>query len=134
AAAERFLAGLRQAAARGAAIYGECGGYMVLGDALIDGSGKSHKMAGLLPLVSSFAARRMHLGYRSGTLVAAGPLGAAGARFRGHEFHHATIAVEGPGERLFALEDSCGRPLGPGGLRRGAVAGSFIHLIDHADD
>jgi len=134
AAAECFLARLRQAAAHGAAIYGECGGYMVLGDALIDGAGNSHRMAGLLPLTTSFAARRLHLGYRAARLLAVGPLGRAGARFRGHEFHHSTIVAEGPGDPLFALEDACAVELGPSGLRRGAVAGSFIHLIDRAAD
>jgi cobyrinic acid a,c-diamide synthase len=125
ASSARFLAGLRDAAARGAAIYGECGGYMVLGDVLIDGGGERHRMAGLLPLVTSFAERRLHLGYRDAALGADGPLGPAGARFRGHEFHHATIVAEGPGEPLFAA---------PAGLRRGAIGGSFIHLMDRADD
>ena len=35
-ATSRFLAGLRAAAARGAFVYGECGGYMTLGRALVD--------------------------------------------------------------------------------------------------
>src|SRR5262249_44216218 len=52
-----FLGGLRWAAARGAAIYGECGGYMVLGDGLVDAEGQRHAMAGLLPLETSFARR-----------------------------------------------------------------------------
>jgi cobyrinic acid a,c-diamide synthase len=46
----RFLAGLQSAAGRGAAVYGECGGYMVLGRVLVDGEGQPHEMAGLLPV------------------------------------------------------------------------------------
>jgi cobyrinic acid a,c-diamide synthase len=133
AAAAHFLAGLRRAAASGAAIYGECGGYMVLGETLTGAEGYAHRMAGLLPLATSFAERRLHLGYRAATLLAAGPLGAAGARFRGHEFHYAatvSASAEGP---LFALSDASGKDLGPSGLRRGSVVGSFIHLIDRAD-
>ncbi|HTZ38267.1 MAG TPA: cobyrinic acid a,c-diamide synthase, partial [Stellaceae bacterium] len=133
AAGGRFLAGLRDAAARGAAVYGECGGYMVLGDTLVDRDGRAHRMAGLLPLATSFAAPRRHLGYRRARLVAATPLGPAGAAFRGHEFHYATIVAEGPGERLFAVADSCGQALPDAGLRRGNVAGSFIHLIDREE-
>ncbi|MFN7104951.1 MAG: cobyrinic acid a,c-diamide synthase, partial [Pseudorhizobium sp.] len=64
AAASRFKAGMQQAAERGAAVYGECGGYMVLGEGLIDAGGERHAMLGLLPLVTSFAARKLHLGYR----------------------------------------------------------------------
>ncbi len=49
------VAGMKAAAARGARIYGECGGYMVLGEGLIDGDGERHEMLGLLPLVTSYA-------------------------------------------------------------------------------
>src|SRR6202000_2040979 len=45
AATSTFLGGLRAAAARGVSIYGECGGYMVLGEALIDAAEKRHAMA-----------------------------------------------------------------------------------------
>jgi len=132
AAAERSIAGLRRAAAAGAVIYGECGGYMALGEALTDAGGNVHRMAGLLPLKTSFAERRLHLGYRKATLIAAGPLGPAGARFRGHEFHCATT-LDADGDALFTLHDASGHDLGQGGLRRGSVRGSFIHLIDRAD-
>ena len=129
----RFLDGLCAAAARGAAIYGECGGYMALGEALIDGTGKRHAMAGLLPLVTSFAARRLHLGYRALRLLGETPLGPPGAAFRGHEFHYASIVSEGPGDALFAAEDAAGTPLGSTGLRRGRICGAFAHLIDRAE-
>ncbi len=64
AAGESCFAALGRAAAAGKPVYGECGGYMVLGEALIDASGQRHRMAGLLPLVTSFATRRLSLGYR----------------------------------------------------------------------
>lgn len=130
AASAGFLAGLRDLAARGVPILGECGGYMVLGDGLIDAAGARHAMAGLLPLETSFAARRLHLGYRRAKLVADGPLGAAGARFRGHEFHFASVLREEAADPLFTCRDSAGRDLGPAGARRGPVMGSFVHLVD----
>ncbi|HEU0216503.1 MAG TPA: cobyrinic acid a,c-diamide synthase, partial [Stellaceae bacterium] len=133
ASAVRFLGGLRAAADAGNAIYGECGGYMVLGGTLTDAGGTAHRMAGLLPLATSFASRRRHLGYRAVTLLSRGPLGNAGARFRGHEFHYASIVAEGDAEPLVAATDASGADLGHAGLRRGSVAGSFIHLIDRAD-
>ena len=130
AAAENFLAGLQFAASEGKPIYGECGGYMVLGKDLVDAQGRGHSMAGLLPLLTSFCERRLQLGYRSPTLIGSGPLGPAGACFRGHEFHYATIVDErGTAEPLFSVTDAAGRNLGCG-LRRGSVFGSFIHLID----
>lgn len=133
AAAERCLTGLRRAAASGAAIYGECGGYMLLGESLTDADGAAHRMAGLLPLETSFAERRLHLGYRQVRLLTGTPLGAQGHRFRGHEFHYATTLRAGDAEPLFALSDSCGADLGPSGMRRGSVFGSFIHLIDREE-
>ncbi len=69
AAAERFRAGLR-AFAETRPVHGECGGYMALGEALIDKDGARHRMAGLLGLVTSYEKRRMHLGYRRADLLA----------------------------------------------------------------
>jgi len=124
ASAQVFMAGLRRAAANGTEIYGECGGYIVLGEALVDRNGRSRQMSGLLPLVTSFAERRLHLGYRRATLRVGTPFGAAGAGFRGHEFHYATVEREGAADPLFSV-------LGTYGLRQGSASGSFIHLIDH---
>ncbi|HZS81798.1 MAG TPA: cobyrinate a,c-diamide synthase [Stellaceae bacterium] len=132
ATSRRFRAGLRAAAERGAPVFAECGGYMAIGEGLIDGAGERHQMAGLLPLVTSFAAPRLHLGYRALRLLDASPLGPAGARFRGHEFHYARIVAEGPGTPLFETADADGAPLGAAGLRRGSVGGSFLHLVDRA--
>jgi cobyrinic acid a,c-diamide synthase len=90
-------------------------------------------MAGLLPLKSSFAGRRLHLGYREARLVGDGPLGPSGTLYRGHEFHYATATDEGEGEPLFEARDSRGEALGRVGRRKGKVCGSFLHLIDLAE-
>ena len=132
AAADAFAAGLRRAAAEGKPMYGECGGYMVLGEYLIDAEGSRQRMAGLLPLATSFADRGLHLGYRCATLLAGGPLGAAGSNFRGHEFHYATVVSLGAAEPLLSVTDAAGGDLGACGLRQGSVFGSFIHLVDQA--
>lgn len=132
AAATAFLDGLRTAAARNAVIFGECGGYMVLGESLTDGDGVKHAMAGLLPVETSFAERRLHLGYRVATLAGEGPLGARGTAYRGHEFHYASVVREGPGRPLFEVKSAAGADLGPCGRVDGTVSGSFIHLIDRA--
>jgi cobyrinic acid a,c-diamide synthase len=132
AAAEAFVAGLRRAAAGGKPVYGECGGYMVLGEYLIDGEGRSQPMAGLLPLTTSFADRRLHLGYRCAKLLNSGPLGEAGACFRGHEFHYATVAQQGIADPLLSVTDAAAGDPSACGLRQGSVFGSFIHLVDRA--
>jgi cobyrinic acid a,c-diamide synthase len=131
AAAARFRSALRAVAARGATIFGECGGYMALGESLTDADGQEHAMAGLLPLATSFAERRLHLGYRQVAVKSDSPIGAAGLRFRGHEFHYATVLRE-EGDSLFEAANARGESVGPMGLRRGSVLGSFCHLIDAA--
>jgi cobyrinic acid a,c-diamide synthase len=125
-----FLDGLRAAAARGAVVYGECGGYMALGRALIDAAGQPHAMAGLLPVTTSFAKRRLSLGYRAVKLARTSPLGGPGTAYRGHEFHYATVTDEGDNP-LFEASDAQFQPLGGIGSCRGAVIGSFVHLVDY---
>ncbi|MGL4592971.1 MAG: cobyrinate a,c-diamide synthase [Aestuariivirga sp.] len=121
-----FLAGLRMSKGL---IYGECGGYMVLGEALVDARGTSHAMAGLLPVVTSFANRKLHLGYRQLTPEPGAPWSSP---LRGHEFHYSSIVQEGAADRLFSARDAAGRDLAPMGLRRGKVMGSYAHAICEA--
>ena len=127
AAAEAFLAGLR-AHARNRPIHGECGGYMVLGEALIDREGRAHRMAGLLGLVTSHAERRLHLGYRRAELLS--PLAGvpAGSRLLGHEFRYSTIARQDD-PPLMRVADADGEPVAETGSRRGWVSGTFFHMI-----
>lgn len=128
--ATRFQQGMRDAAAHNAAIFGECGGYMTLGRGLIDAAGKCHEMIGLLPVETSFANRKLHLGYRVVETVSSTVLGAPGKRFRGHEFHYASITSEGNGSPLFNTTNARGDNLGSSGMTDGNVSGSFVHLID----
>ncbi len=126
AGAEIFLHSLKHAA-QSADVYGECGGYMVLGESLTDAEGNRHAMAGLLGLETSFATRRLHLGYRRLT-----PLGGPfTCQLAGHEFHYATT-LRAEGDVLFEARDAEGTVLPDMGLRRGRVTGSFAHVIDAA--
>ncbi len=122
AAAGRFKAVM---CASEALIYGECGGYIVLGEGLVDADGRRHEMLGRLPVSTSFAARKLHLGYRM--------LEAQAGVFQGdvlpaHEFHYASI-VEGAPANLFSARDSMGADLGMMGHVSGRVSGSFAHVI-----
>lgn len=128
-----LMAGLRDAAARGAAVYGECGGFMLLGEGLTDAEGHRHAMAGLLPVATSFAAPSRHLGYRRITALADMPFGVAGSRFRGHEFHYSVQTAGQDAPPLFRAADAEGTDLGAMGARIGNVCGSYLHLIDRAE-
>ncbi|HLN07779.1 MAG TPA: cobyrinate a,c-diamide synthase [Xanthobacteraceae bacterium] len=128
AAARRFQDGLRRFGET-RPVHGECGGYMVLGAYLEDADGARHRMAGLLGHATSFARRRLHLGYREARLLAASPIGPAGAVVRGHEFHYATCTEVGDDAPLADLTDAQGRALGRSGGRRRHVSGTFFHAI-----
>jgi cobyrinic acid a,c-diamide synthase len=129
--AARFLDGLVKFA-QTRPVHGECGGYMALGATLTDAAGATHRMAGLLSVQTSFAKRRMTLGYRKATLAADGALGRAGSRFRGHEFHYATIVSLGDDPPFAFVRDAYGSPPEPAGSRRGRVTGGFFHAIARA--
>ena len=86
-------------------------------------------MIGLLALETSFAQRRLHLGYRRARLRSACPLGAAGTEIMGHEFHYASVLSSGD-EALVECSDATGRVVTESGARRGAVSGTFFHFID----
>jgi cobyrinic acid a,c-diamide synthase len=131
AGATRFLDGLR-GFARTRPVHGECGGYMALGHALTDASGATHRMAGLLSVETSFAKRKMTLAYRDATLTADSALGPAGARFRGHEFHYATVVSLGDDPPFALARDAYGSPPERSGSRRGRVTGGFFHAIARA--
>lgn len=126
AAAEWFQASLVAARDRGALVYGECGGYMVLGEVLIDQRGTPYKMAGLLPVTTDISRPKRTLGYRrlrqSGALP--WPLDLVG-----HEFHYSS---GGSGDPLFEATDALGTQLPSMGSVVGRVMGSYAHVIDVA--
>ena len=132
AAASRFLGGLRQLAGRAVPIHGECGGYMVLGNGIVDVGGSRHAMAGLLNLETSFAARSLHLGYRRARLHVDCSLGAAGTEVLGHEFHYART-ISASDSALIDCRDAAGEVVPEPGARRGSVSGTFFHAITRSE-
>jgi cobyrinic acid a,c-diamide synthase len=128
AAARRFSEGLRRFAET-RPVHGECGGYMLLGEAIEDAAGKRHAMAGLLGHTTSFAKRKLHLGYRTARLLSDTILGRRGTTLRGHEFHYASLTSTGDDAPFAELADAEGRALGDAGGRRGHVSGTFFHTI-----
>jgi cobyrinic acid a,c-diamide synthase len=102
---------------------------MVLGERLEDAAGMNHTMTGLLGHMTSFAKRKLHLGYRTAQVLSDSVLGRKGAIVRGHEFHYATLSSAGDDESFAELCDGEGRALGKSGGRRGQISGTFFHAI-----
>jgi cobyrinic acid a,c-diamide synthase len=107
---------------------------MVLGAAIETADGERHAMTGLLGHATSFARRKMNLGYRQAVLLHDGPLGPAGSIIRGHEFHYSQVIEPGTDSPLARLSDASGQALGLSGGRRGHVSGAFFHAIAGADE
>ncbi|QGM96134.1 cobyrinate a,c-diamide synthase [Methylocystis parvus] len=128
AAANMFFEGLRRFS-RTKPVHGECGGYMALGRVLIDADGRPHRMAELLGLETTFAKRRLHLGYRRATIEKDHFLGPAGRALRGHEFHYASVLKE-EGTPFVQARDAYRDADAPAGLRDSFISGSFFHLIN----
>lgn len=128
AAADRFKSAMRKFAET-RPVHGECGGYMTLGTGLVDASGVRHEMIGLLGLETSFAKRKLNLGYRKAEIAEPCVLGNPGDQLTGHEFHYASV-LSSPDAPLFHLRDSDGNILAQRGSRRGLTTGSFLHVVD----
>ena len=102
---------------------------MALGTSLTDGDGIVHEMAGLLSVSTSFARRKLHLGYRQARLIEDSCLGRSGSLLRGHEFHYASIDSPGQDTPFILTSDAYGSAPIPTGSRRGLVSGTFFHVI-----
>lgn len=124
--AQNFKSGLIAARDRHALIYGECGGYMVLGEALVDKAGVCHAMTGLLPVTTRIDRPKRILGYRR--LAHAGDLPWP-SRLNGHEFHYSS-AKQSRLDPLFAATDATGQALPPMGCVINRVMGSYAHIVD----
>ena len=87
-------------------------------------------MLGLLGHATSFAKRKMNLGYRAG--AAAGRLPARALPARRSAATNSTmrrLIAAGDDEPLADIADGQGQPLGASGGRRGHVTGTFFHAI-----
>jgi cobyrinic acid a,c-diamide synthase len=126
---QKFMDSLGELSRSGAVLYGECGGFMVLGESLTDKDGVTHRMAGLLPHETRIDRPKRVLGYRHLTHTGALPWPKS---LTGHEFHYSSARQIRSGTPLFAATDALGETLPPMGLVHGNVMGSYAHVIDIA--
>jgi cobyrinic acid a,c-diamide synthase len=115
-----------------AAIYAECGGFMVLTQALEDSEGHSWPMAGLLPGIARMSGKLAALGYRQATALRTNLLAEAGESLRGHEFRYSTWVRDTPlTADTAAWRVSGARPDTPVdviGYARGNLLASYLHV------
>ena len=116
---------IRRAAEAGMPIYAECGGLMYLTEAIVDEAGVVHPRVGLLPGRCSMVGSRLQLAYAEAISLRDTPLGPAGTRARGHEFHWSIWDGLDPGLAAYRLANRSDRVEG---YSRGDLLASFVHL------
>ncbi|MCV6545952.1 MAG: cobyrinate a,c-diamide synthase [Cohaesibacter sp.] len=127
--AKAFKQAIREAAEQKKCIFGECGGFMVLGKEIIGKNGTSKNMLNLLPITTNFSSPKLNLGYRKVIHQSDLPWP---KDLLAHEFHYATIDWQGEARPLFEASNATGRALPAMGLQVGSVMGSFAHIIGPA--
>ncbi len=122
-----FIGALRQAYHAGMPIYAECGGLMYLVEAIQDAAGIRHPMVGLLPGVCRLADRLQNFGYKEVQSLRGSPLGPAGWRTRGHEFHYSVWEGRPTDASLYWTRSSHGDEQEEG-YSMANLAASYLHL------
>lgn len=124
---------IRRAAAAGMPVYAECGGYMYLMEKMIDFSGQSFPMLGIVPGIVEMNKRLQTVGYVEAVTLRDTVLGAAGIRLKGHEFHFSSEQTLPPEEeaaypRAFRLQKMRRPAPYDAGYAQGNILGSYLHL------
>lgn len=122
-----LMSQIRQFAAEGKPIYGECGGLIYLGRLLQTKDGNLWPMTDLLPLSIQMTNRPVHFGYAELRFMEDG-FAQKGTSIHGHSFHYSNIADFGNSEArasaTYSLSDETHRE----GFTAGSVFGSYIHI------
>ena len=136
----QILAQIYQNSRNGMPIYGECGGFMFLCQALCTadmissgqdstGAGQEFNMSGCFDFKVSMSNRLRSLGYREITLKKDTIIGKKGAVLRGHEFHYSSLT--GPFTDSFNVYQTTsrdGQEMDLKGYQINNTLGSYFHV------
>ncbi len=122
-----FLDSLRSYAASGKPVYAECGGYMYLGQSIMDFEGREVPLAGIIPMKAEMTKRLQGIGYKRGVFQADNFLGPRGTTVQGHEFHYSRVIYNSkfpPAYELFKGGEADRME----GYARDNIVASYLHL------
>jgi len=124
-----FLESLRRAAEGGLPIFAECGGLMLLADA-VSWRGRRHAMAGVVPVEIEVLDTPQGHGYMLLSVDRTNPFFPVGTELRAHEFHYSRIAGRVPATSCAVLRGTgCGG--GRDAVSVNRVWAGYAHV--HAD-
>lgn len=113
-------------------IYAECGGFMLLTEALVDLDGKRWPMAGLILGEMQMGQKLAGLGYRVATARGDNLLVRAGESVRGHEFHYSTWVqpreMTEPKHAWTLRRRTEAQESRPDGYASGNLLASYVHV------
>jgi cobyrinic acid a,c-diamide synthase len=118
---------IRAFARAGGAIYAECGGLMYLCSSLRTLDGSCYEMCGVLQGETTMRDKLQALGYVEVETVEDSLVGAAGLRFRGHQFRYSNIKISETVVRAFDVSPRRGGNSFLEGYQIANVLGSYIH-------
>jgi adenosylcobyric acid synthase len=133
---------IRAAAAAGRPVLGICGGFQMLGEALLDPEGVESPAPatpglGLLPVVTTFSPSKTTVRVRARVLASSGLFAAAaGSEVRAYEIHAGRTRIPEGARRLFSVVESAGEPAADtdGVLNvAGNVGGTYLHGLFAGD-
>jgi len=126
-AASPTLDYLHQQASADLPVFGECGGMMVMSQALVSTEGKSYEMAKILPARVEMVDSLQGLGYTEVKIIADTTIGRKGQMLRGHEFHYSRLIPES--DVRYGLEMDRGK--GITGKHDGLIQNNAIGTYSH---
>jgi len=100
-------------------IYGECGGMMYLGKAIIDKDNKAFEMVNYFNFETSIAHKKLHLGYRTSTINE--------QTFKGHEFHYSSLVNDNETTIGATVTNARGGETITKIYKKNKVMGSYVH-------
>ncbi|GMA55646.1 cobyrinate a,c-diamide synthase [Alicyclobacillus sacchari] len=124
--ADQAFASLRSAVEAGIPVWAECGGMMLLADAIVDTSGNRFDMAGVLPVTVEMTERLAGFGYREFEMAPGSFLEDVGGRVRGHEFHYSRIMSAEASLPPYVIHQGEKRRLE--GFSQGSVIAGYTHI------
>lgn len=122
----RLLAQIRDFAARGGVVYGECGGLMYLSRGIISANSRRFELCGLFPFWTKMVPT-LKLNYAEVRTLAASRLFPPQQIIRGHIFHFSEMIQEGSAERCYQVRTYGCSDL-PEGFQIGNQLASYVHL------
>ncbi|MFB2833661.1 cobyrinate a,c-diamide synthase [Floridanema evergladense] len=117
---------VKKAILTGTPTYAECGGLMYLCEEIIDFSGNSYPMLGILPTKAEMGSH-LTLGYRQATALQDSPIIPAGTTIWGHEFHRSSLSKT-PEKPLFKVKGFSANLVNEEGWKLYNIHASYIHL------